>query len=63
MLQPSSPLQVLVVFAAIPVMVALAILVIAYLLVAICALISLAARIYRGRPQPRPVESLSNLLE
>lgn len=59
----SSPLQAVALLAAIPVMVALAIIAIGYLLVAVSGLVSFAARIHRGAPPPRPVDTLSNLLE
>ncbi|MGH4000632.1 MAG: hypothetical protein ACRDTJ_24580 [Pseudonocardiaceae bacterium] len=59
----SSPLQAVALLAAIPVMVTLAIIVVAYVLVAVSGLISFAARIRRGSPPPRPLDTLSNLLE
>lgn len=58
-----SPLQAVALLAGIPVMVALAIIVIAYLLVAVSGLISLIARIRRRTPLRRSTDTLSDLFE
>lgn len=59
----SSPIQAVALLAVIPVMLALAIIVIAYLLVAVSGLISLIARIRRRTPVRRPTGTLSNFFE